>query len=142
MAISQVRLVVTNFDVCFRFYRDVMALHVLWGAPGAEYAGFRLAEGASLTIFRQPPATRVVETVPGQDRAVLIFNVEALEGSVKQLERAGAQFESGPTDYPEWGVRAAHLRDPAGNLLEISTPLPKSEWSEELREASRWRERT
>ncbi|CCF84683.1 VOC family protein [Nitrolancea hollandica] len=142
MAISQVRLVVTDFDACFRFYRDVMGLHILWGEEGAQYAGFRLAEGASLTLFRPQPGTTVAETVPGQDRVVLIFSVEDLDGSVDLLKHSGARFVSGPADYPEWGVRAAQFRDPAGNLLELASPLPISLWSETLREAAHRLEQT
>jgi catechol 2,3-dioxygenase-like lactoylglutathione lyase family enzyme len=142
MAISQVRLVVSNFDACFRFYRDVMSLHVLWGEPGAEYAGFRLAEGAALTLFRHQPAVEAPAIGPGQDRVVPIFSVEDLDGSVDQLKRAGAHFVAGPADHPEWGVRAAQFRDPAGNLLELASPLPKSRWSEELQDAARWHELT
>lgn len=142
MALSQVRLVVANFDACFQFYRDVMGLHVLWGKEGASYAGFRVGEGASLTLFRSQPMGEVVETGQVQDRVVLIFSVEDLDGSVDQLQRQGAQFVTGPADYPEWGVRAAHLRDPAGNLLELSSPLPISRWSETLREAAQRYEQT
>lgn len=142
MAISQVRLVVPNFDACYRFYRDVMGLHLLWGEEGSQYAGFRLAEGASLTLFRPRPAATVTETVPGQDRVVLIFSVDDLDGSVDLLKRGGAQFVTSPADYPEWGVRAAQLRDPAGNLLELASPLPISRWSETLREAAHRYEQT
>lgn len=136
MALSQIRLMVTDFDACFRFYRNVIGLHVLWGEERAQYAGFRIGEGASLTLFRSQTVAGAAETGSGQDTVVLIFSVEDLEGSVEQLQRRGAQFVTAPADYPEWGVRAAQLRDPAGNLLELSSPLPVSRWSETLREAA------
>jgi lactoylglutathione lyase len=135
MPLSQIRLVVTNFDACFRFYRDTIGLHVLWGDEGGQYAGFRIGEGTSLTLFRGQPAEGG-ETIPSQARIVLIFSIEDLDGSFERLGRHGVQFVDRPTDYPEWGVRAAHLRDPAGNLLEISSPLPVSRWSETLRRAA------
>lgn len=37
-----------------------------------------------------------------------------------------------PKDYPDWGIRAAHVRDPDGNLIEIENEMPKGEWSQEL----------
>jgi lactoylglutathione lyase len=135
MPLSQIRLVVTNFDACFRFYRDVIGLHVLWGEEGGQYAGFRTDGAASLTLFRSPPAEEA-ETGPSQDRVVLIFSVEDLDGSVERLRRQGVHLVDHPADYPEWGVRAAHLRDPAGNLLELGSPLPVSRWSETLRLAA------
>ncbi|MBI0583148.1 MAG: hypothetical protein ISF22_02865 [Methanomassiliicoccus sp.] len=32
------------------------------------------------------------------------------------------------------GIRAAHLRDPDGNLIEISMPMPREGWTAELKE--------
>jgi hypothetical protein len=30
-------------------------------------------------------------------------------------------------DRPDWGIRFVHLRDPAGNLIEVNCPIPM-EW--------------
>jgi hypothetical protein len=46
----------------------------------------------------------------------------------------GVAFETEPTAYPGFGIRAAHLRDPDGNLIEINELLPAEEWSQDLRE--------
>ena len=43
-------------------------------------------------------------------------------------------FEREPTIYSSWGIRAAHLRDPDGNLIEINELLSPEEWSRDLRE--------
>jgi lactoylglutathione lyase len=44
-----VRLIVVDFERCFRFYRDVLGLRVTWGeeADGSAngYAGFETPEG-------------------------------------------------------------------------------------------------
>ena len=41
MKLTHVRLLVNDFDVCFRFYRDVMGFHVQWGAEGGGLRGFQ-----------------------------------------------------------------------------------------------------
>jgi hypothetical protein len=68
--------------------------------------------------------------------------VEDLDATVKKLRERGAQFVTEPKDQPNWGIRTAHLRDPDGNLIEINSPMPTTEWSEELREeASKFKEK-
>ncbi|MBX6341140.1 MAG: VOC family protein [Thermomicrobiaceae bacterium] len=143
MPLTQVRLLVTHFDECFKFYRDVLGLHVLWGAPGARFAGFRAGEGASVALLRREEMSGVVGTTDlpaeasAQDRVALVFTVTDLDDSVALLERRGVHLIDGPEDRPAWGVRAAHLRDPDGNLIELSEPIPVEEWSEELQAAAR-----
>jgi hypothetical protein len=41
MQLTHVRLLVEDFDVCFRFYRDVLGFTVTWGAEGDGYADFQ-----------------------------------------------------------------------------------------------------
>ena len=51
---------------------------------------------------------------------------------VERLKGSGTAFLTDPHDRPDWGIRVAHLRDPDGNLVELSRRLPRDEWSEEL----------
>ena len=69
-----------------------------------------------------------------QDRAALIFGVKNPDDTVKKLQEQGVHFITKPTNYPDYGIRSVHLRDPDGNLIEIYSQLPKGRWSEELRE--------
>jgi lactoylglutathione lyase len=39
------------------------------------------------------------------------------------LQIKGVSFLTEPKNRPDWGIRTAHFRDPAGNLLEIYSPL-------------------
>ncbi len=138
-----VRLVVASFDGCYRFYRDVLGLKVTWGeeADGSAsgYASFEIP-GGSVSINDQAIVAPVVgfETrAPGEsvkDRALLVFEVESVDAEAERLRASGAAFETEPTTYPGWGIRAAHLRDPDGNLIEINELLAPEEWSNDLRE--------
>ena len=137
------RLIVADFDGCFRFYRDVLGLRVTWGeesdGSASGYASFEIPDG-SLSINDQrifAPVVGFEMREPGEtakDRAALIFEVESVDAETERLRALGAAFETEPTTYPGWGIRAAHLRDPDGNLIEINELLPAEEWSQDLRE--------
>lgn len=60
-----------------------------------------------------------------QDRGTLVFEVEDLGETVEQLRSRRLHLASEPRDYPDWTIRAAHLRDPDGNLIELWTPLAR-----------------
>lgn len=59
----------------------------------------------------------------GQDAAMLVFRVDDVGAAAKTLGRLGATQVAAARDRPEWGpeLRTAHLRDPAGNLLELQS---------------------
>lgn len=138
-----VRLIVADFNGCFRFYRDVLRLKVTWGqeADGSAsgYASFEIPDG-SLSINDQTifaPVVGVEMRDPGEvtkDRAALIFEVENVDAEAERLRSLGVALETEPTSYPGFGIRAAHLRDPDGNLIEINELLPPDDWSQSLRE--------
>lgn len=145
MYISHSRLLVLNFAECFRFYSDVMGFKVTWGNENDSYASFTVRDGQrpALAIFRREGMANVVGTVdlPSdavcQDRVVLIVEVEDVDDTFAQLRGQGVEFVVKPADYPDWGIRAAYLRDPDGTLIELSGALDQSKWSEGLREAAR-----
>lgn len=51
MHLDYVRLLVSDFDACFRFYRDVMGFEVTWGEEGSSYASFKTGNGTALSLF-------------------------------------------------------------------------------------------
>lgn len=139
MKLTHVRLLVERFDECFRFYRDVMGFIPLWGAEGSDYADFRAPRGeAMVALFgRQAMADTLGAgslpcDTPCQDRAMLIIEAADLDSTVAALKARGAVFLVDITERPDWGIRAAHLRDPEGNLIELNSPLPQEQWSDEL----------
>jgi lactoylglutathione lyase len=138
MESMHVRLLVRDFDACFRFYRDVMGFRVLWGEEGSGYASFAVGDGPLLAIFGRHEMAEAVGTgdlpqeAACQDRAMLIFETEDVGAAVAALRALEAEFVADVADYPEWGIRAAYLRDPDGTLIELNSPLPRAEWSAEL----------
>ena len=141
MHIQHTRLLVHSFAECFRFYRDVIGLTVTWGDEQANYASFAdaVSKGPALALFGRQAMADVVgaEKLPAdafcQDQFVLIVTVENVDVTVNELRDRGAALELDPQDFPDWGIRAAYIRDPDGNLVEISGELDRSKWSDELR---------
>jgi predicted enzyme related to lactoylglutathione lyase len=137
--LENIRLLVDDFDGCFRFYRDVMGLKPVWGKEGSNYASFAAGK-ATLSIFMRRLMSRDMETqhlpycAEAQDRVLLAFHVDDLEAEVESILSKGWQLSMCVTPHPDYGMRTAHLRDPDGNLIELYSPLPREQWSKELLE--------
>lgn len=119
MKLTHVRLLVDDFDACFRFYRDVLGLTPTWGAEGEGYADFD-AGPANVALFARTGQVEAVELrVPG-DGALVVLAVDDVAAEVARL---GDEILAGPLDRAEWGIRVAYLRDPAGTLIELNEPI-------------------
>jgi lactoylglutathione lyase len=140
MHLSHVRLLVTHFDECFRFYRDVMAFQVAWGEERSGYADFVVGDGPAPALFARDAMAETVGTsglpleAVSQDRVALIIHTGDLEATVARLRERGAEEIVEPRDHPEWGIRTAYVRDPDGTLIELNTPLASSVWTKDLRD--------
>ena len=139
MKLDNVRLLVSKFDDCFRFYRNIIGFKVTWGKEGEGYASFDTGN-ITLALFKRDIMAKDVGTtnVPSeakcQDRFALIFEVENLKAEAVRLKKQGVKLITEPTERPDYGISVIHLRDPDGNLIEIFSQMPKEKWTEELRE--------
>lgn len=135
MQMTHIRLLVDNFAECFQFYRDVMGFTVQMGAVDEPtYAEFVPGHGGFvLALFGKAAMAEAIGTIdlppmaPAQDRLVLCVAVDDVDGMAQQFRDDGVALITEPTDIPAWGLRAAHVRDPAGNLIEINMGLPTSD---------------
>jgi catechol 2,3-dioxygenase-like lactoylglutathione lyase family enzyme len=140
MRLYSIRLLVEDFDACFRFYRDMIGLEPAWGEEGGRYADFKAGNGTFLALFKRDlmaatvSADQLPHDTPTQDRAALVFQTDDLDGTAAELQGKGVEFVNEPKDYPAWTIRAAHFRDPDGNLIELFAPLPKEKWAQDLRD--------
>ncbi|MCR6105888.1 VOC family protein [Salipaludibacillus agaradhaerens] len=139
--LDNVRLLVTKFADCYRFYKDILGFKVTWGDSSSGYVSFEAGEGKEFAIFdRQAMAEAVGTTVlpavnQAQDRFALIFKVEEkLEQIVIRLQLQNVDIVSGVQDRPDWGIKTIHLRDPDGNLIELFSELSKDKWNRNLLE--------
>lgn len=132
------RLLVTRFDECLTFYKDVLELKLIWGELGGNYASFDTGNGQGLALYRKELMSEVVGTThlpvhaESQDKLVCIFVVTDIEQTVQNIVKNGGRCETEIQDQPDWGIRAVHLRDPDGNLIELFSELAEDKWSQDL----------
>jgi catechol 2,3-dioxygenase-like lactoylglutathione lyase family enzyme len=102
--LTHVRLLVGNYAECFRFYRDVLGLEAGFGDEESGYADFSAGTGSVLALFDRDEQSEAVE--------------------LRETERFREHAVSQPESRAEWGIRFVHLRDPAGNLIELNQEIP------------------
>ena len=129
---THTRLLVSNYIDCFIFYKDIMGFAVMWGDEIGIYADFDV-NGHILALFeKEPMAEAIGAELPKlkseqQDDVCLIFAVEDVDNTYDTLKQKGVIPINKPHDRKEWGIRCFHLRDPAGNLIEINKEIGMSD---------------
>jgi catechol 2,3-dioxygenase-like lactoylglutathione lyase family enzyme len=56
------------------------------------------------------------------DGGILVLGVDDVDAALARLRAAGAEPRE-VVERPEWGIRFAHARDPAGNLVEVNDAM-------------------
>ena len=127
MKFAYTRLLVdqADFDACRDFYKNILGFKVTWGETDPSYTSFDTGEiTISLNAYWIVADALGLPPNPAKsDRAALIFEVEDVDAKYEELKGKGVTFIHTPIDHVDWGIRAAHFRDPAGNLIEINKPL-------------------
>lgn len=143
MKLYNLRLLVNDFDECFKFYSEIMEFEVVWGKPGGDYASFKSDNKEfSLSIFKSDLMDKAIgnsSLYPEngfKDKTVLVIQVESVDRTFEKLSDKGVNFINKPVDIAGWGSRVVHLRDTEGNLIELFSELPKDKWSADLIEES------
>ena len=129
MVASHFRLLVTDFERTFRFYREIVGLPTTY-APDTSgpYAEFELGGDKYLGLFDRALMLEALG-LPADaqrspdDHAVLCISVEDADEEARRLEGLGAEVVALPADHEPWGMRTVYVRDPEGNLVEFYGPL-------------------
>ncbi len=129
MKFSNVRLLVKDYEKCFKFYTEKLGLEAAFDIEGC-YGSFKVAEDIEgLAIFTSYLMASVVGNVDKdqptncREKMMVSFEVGSVDETFKTLSVKGVKFINQPTDMPGWGMRVVHLRDPEENLIELFTPL-------------------
>jgi catechol 2,3-dioxygenase-like lactoylglutathione lyase family enzyme len=113
-----------DLEAAERFYRDVLGLTLIAKAEG-RHVFFRC--GARVFLVFNPDATLVPSSpVPphggrGPGHAAFAVPLDELPRWRQHLDRCGVPVEREVT-WPRGG-RSLYVRDPAGNSIELATPV-------------------
>jgi lactoylglutathione lyase len=138
MELNCIRLLVKDFDRCFRFYAETLELNVTWGQVGGDYASFDIGIPSGLSIFKSDLMASVIgnseKSLPtdNREKIAIILKVENVDQSYQDFSEKGVKFITQPSDMTGWGIRVAHFRDPESNLIEIWSELAKEKWDKDL----------
>ncbi|MEU3844170.1 VOC family protein [Streptomyces sp. NPDC028635] len=122
MELAQVRLLVTDFAACYRFYADVLGLKPQSGAASGPYEKFSPTVGsAGIALQDRAMMASVLgelgETATGH-RSLVVLRVDDLDAYCEEIAGRGAVLLQGPAAMTD-RMRVAHLKDPEGNLVEL-----------------------
>jgi len=121
MELVQIRLLVDDFPVLFRFYRDVLGFKPQVDDERGPYGKLSLPSGNAAIALQSRQHFK--ETLPtlgdgNADKALIVLKVDDLDATVAALRARGAATPAEPS--VQWGrLKVAHLRDPEQNLLEL-----------------------
>jgi lactoylglutathione lyase len=138
MELNCIRLLVKDFDKCFKFYSETLGLQVTWGKTGGDYASFDIGIPSGLSIFKSDLMANAIGNsekplpVDTREKIAIILKVSNVDKTFQELSLKEVEFINKPTDMVGWGMRAAHFRDPENNLIEIWSELDKEKWDKDL----------
>jgi predicted enzyme related to lactoylglutathione lyase len=120
--LAQVRLLVTDFAECYRFYAEVLGLKPQSGATQGPYEKFSPSTGsAGIALQDRSMMAEVLgelgDAASGH-RSLVVLRVDDLDAYCEQIQGRGATLLHDPAPMTD-RMRVAHLKDPEGNLVEL-----------------------
>ncbi|MEV5379328.1 VOC family protein [Streptomyces nondiastaticus] len=122
MELAQIRLLVSDFPSCYRFYRDVLGLKPQFEAEEGPYAKFTPdSGGAGIALQNRTQMAQVLGDLapaPTGYRSLVVLRVDDIGRYCKDIAARGAELVHGPAPMTD-RMRVAHVMDPEGNLVEL-----------------------
>lgn len=123
MELAQVRLLVSDFAACYRFYAEVLGLKPQSGTAEGPYEKFSPATGsAGIALQDRAMMSGILGDELGDaatgHRSLVVLRVDALDAYCEEITARGATLLRGPAPMTD-RMRVAHLKDPEGNLVEL-----------------------
>ncbi|MFS4095292.1 VOC family protein [Streptomyces sp. AF1A] len=122
MELAQVRLLVTDFAACYRFYADVLGLKPQSGATEGPYEKFSPHTGsAGIALQDRAMMAEILDELGGAatgHRSLVVLRVDDLDAYCAEITSRGATLQHGPAPMTD-RMRVAHVKDPEGNLVEL-----------------------
>jgi predicted enzyme related to lactoylglutathione lyase len=119
------RLYVKDCQASYKFYHDILGLEATFISELDTY--IELTNGkVKLTLLNQDKIKEYLGTHTSfsfeqpSDRISFSFQVEDVEQACQYLKEQGVEIISPPWNVIDWGMKLALIRDPEGNLIELS----------------------
>ena len=119
------RLFVEDYEACYEFYCNVLGLEATFTSEIDSYT--ELTDGkVKLSLISRK---EIVEHFGREtslffehknDGIALSFQVDDVEMACQYLKKQGIEVVRSPWNFADWGIKAALVRDPEGNLIELS----------------------
>lgn len=120
MKLRNVLIAVNDMDKAIKFYKEIFGLQVILNQDGNVI----MSEGLVLqdaTIWKKFLGRDVI---PKNNTTELYFEETDIEGFVQKLEKSDFEIEYvNKLMTHSWGQRVVRFYDPAGNLIEVGTPV-------------------
>jgi catechol 2,3-dioxygenase-like lactoylglutathione lyase family enzyme len=127
---DSVGVLVDDFSKSLKFYTEKLGLETSWN-DDVSYASFKVAEPTTgLALFKSSMnaetignANKPLPPADSREKIMFAFEVECVDTVYEALKAKGVEFINEPFDWKDAYMRAVHLRDPEGNLIEIHAGL-------------------
>ncbi|MFD7680657.1 VOC family protein [Streptomyces sp. NPDC060187] len=120
MSTIQPVIVTADQDVLLGFYTKLFGAEESFRVPAegpAFYVGLRIGDSDLGLVTREDVATGAAS------RILLSIDVDDVDETLARVAALGGSVSGGPNDMP-WGQRVAHIKDPDGNPVNLTQPIP------------------
>ena len=120
MSTIQPVIITADQDTLLGFYTKLFDAEEISRVPEegpAFYLGLRIGDTDLGLVTRTDLGTVAAP------RIVLSIGVDDVDGTLARVTALGGSVSGGPNDMP-WGQRVAHIKDPDGNPLNLTQPIP------------------
>jgi predicted enzyme related to lactoylglutathione lyase len=120
MSTIQPVIVTAHHDVLRDFYTKLFGAQEVSRVPEGGpvfYLGLRIGDTDLGLVARDDAGDGAAP------RILLSIGVDDVDETLGRVTALGGSVGGGPTDMP-WGQRVAHIKDPDGNPLNLTQPVP------------------
>ncbi|MEV1009550.1 VOC family protein [Streptomyces sp. NPDC049881] len=120
MSTIQPVIVTADHGVLLRFYTQLFGAEETFRVPEEGpvfYLGLRIGD-SDLGLVADADARTVAAP-----RVLLSIGVDDVDEALGRVEALGGSVSGGANDMP-WGQRVAHIKDPDGNPVNLTQPIP------------------
>ncbi|MGW5778170.1 VOC family protein [Streptomyces sp. NPDC003863] len=120
MSTIQPVIVTAHHDVLRDFYTKLFGAQEILRVPEEGpvfYLGLRIGDTDIGLVARADAGDGAAP------RILLSIGVDDVDETLGRVTALGGSVGGGPTDMP-WGQRVAHIKDPDGNPLNLTQPVP------------------